>query len=154
MDVRSYISGYFDGEGCFTVSLSPRQKLRTGWEVRPSVSVSQNHDRSEVIDIIASHFRCGSIRRDPGDHTVKWETRSLDAIVRNVLPHFESYPLLSGKQQDVERLRLICHWMLDKRHLDRHGLEKILDVLTRMNPSGQRRYSIETVRRSIDKVKA
>ena len=36
MDISSYISGYVDGEGCFTVSFSPRRKLRTGWEVRPS----------------------------------------------------------------------------------------------------------------------
>ena len=41
LDLPSYISGYFDGEGCFTVSISPRAKLRVGWETRPSVSVSQ-----------------------------------------------------------------------------------------------------------------
>ena len=44
-----YISGYVDGEGCFTVSISPRAKLRAGWEVRPSFSVSQNGDRAEVL---------------------------------------------------------------------------------------------------------
>ena len=47
--IASYISGYVDGEGCFTISYSPRIKLRTGWEVRPSFSVSQNADRSEVL---------------------------------------------------------------------------------------------------------
>ena len=50
MDISSYISGYVDGEGCFTVSFSPRSKLRVGWEVRPSFSVSQNADRSEVLE--------------------------------------------------------------------------------------------------------
>ena len=43
--IPSYISGYFDGEGCFSVAFSPRATLRVGWEVRPSVSVSQNGDR-------------------------------------------------------------------------------------------------------------
>ena len=52
MDISSYISGYVDGEGCFTVSFSPRRKLRMGWEVRPSFSVSQNADRAEVLSAI------------------------------------------------------------------------------------------------------
>ena len=77
IDFPSYLSGYFDGEGCFTVSISPRAKLKVGWEVRPSVSVSQNEDRSQVLHLIESYFGCGTIRPDPGDKTVKWEVRSL-----------------------------------------------------------------------------
>ena len=50
-DVASYISGYFDGEGCFSVAIGPRPRLRVGWEVRPSISVSQNADRSEVLEL-------------------------------------------------------------------------------------------------------
>jgi hypothetical protein len=37
--LSAYISGYVDGEGCFTVSISPCAKLRVGWEVRPSFSL-------------------------------------------------------------------------------------------------------------------
>jgi hypothetical protein len=53
--LSAYISGYVDGEGCFTVSISPRAKLVAGWEVRPSFSVSQNGDRAEVIHAIAAY---------------------------------------------------------------------------------------------------
>jgi hypothetical protein len=49
VDLPSYISGYVDGEGCFTVSIAPRPTLLVRWEVRPSLSVSQNGDRSEVL---------------------------------------------------------------------------------------------------------
>jgi hypothetical protein len=49
MDLGSYISGYVDGEGCFTVSIAPRPTLFVGWEARPSLSVSQNGDRAEVL---------------------------------------------------------------------------------------------------------
>src|SRR5205085_5634162 len=47
--LSAYISGYADGEGCFTVSIAPRATLAVGWEVRPSFSVSQNGDRAEVL---------------------------------------------------------------------------------------------------------
>src|SRR3954471_15374769 len=45
--LSAYISGYVDGEGCFTISIAPRATLRAGWEVRPGFSVSQNGDRAE-----------------------------------------------------------------------------------------------------------
>ncbi len=102
--LSAYISGYVDGEGCFMVSISPRATLLVGWEIRPSVSVSQNGDRAEVLHLLQSFFGCGSLRPDRSDKTVKWETRRLDDLVGRVVPHFERYPLLSGKQGDFERL--------------------------------------------------
>src|SRR3990170_8956387 len=98
--LSAYISGYVDGEGCFTVSVSPRATLLAGWEVRPSLSVSQNGDRAEVLHVIQAFFGCGSIRPDRSDKTLKWETRRLDDLVEHVIPHFEAYPLLSGKRRD------------------------------------------------------
>src|SRR5437763_1348147 len=60
--LSAYISGYADGEGCFTVSISPRAKLLVGWEVRPSFSVSQNGDRAEVLHALQAYFVCGRFR--------------------------------------------------------------------------------------------
>ena len=148
-DVASYISGYFDGEGCFSVAIGPRPKLRVGWEVRPSISVSQNSDRAEVLELVADYFGCGSIRPDPGDNTLKWETRRLDDIVRRVLPHFELYPLISGKQNDVDLLATVCRMMIDKHHLRGAGLLVIAEIANTMNPSGSRRYSVTEIKASV-----
>src|ERR671919_1636286 len=109
--LSAYISGYVDGEGCFTVSISPRAKLLAGWEVRPSLSVSQNGGRAEVLHALQAYFGCGSIRPDRSDRTLKWETRRLDELVGRVIPHFIRYPLLSGKRLDFERFAVIC-WMM------------------------------------------
>ena len=69
--LSAFISGYVDGEGCFTVSISPRAKLVVGWEVRPGFSVSQKGDRAEVLQVLQAYFGCGSIRPDRSDRTVK-----------------------------------------------------------------------------------
>ena len=53
--LSAYISGYADGEGCFTVSIAPRATLAVGWEVRPSFSVSQNGDRAEVLHALQAY---------------------------------------------------------------------------------------------------
>jgi LAGLIDADG endonuclease len=143
--LSAYISGYVDGEGCFTVSISPRAKLVVGWEVRPSFSVSQNGDRAEVLRLIQRWFGCGSIRPDRSDKTLKWETRALDDLLERVLPHFERYPLLSGKHADFERFSSVCRVMAAGGHRSRRGLVEIVEFASQMNPSGKRRYRTEEI---------
>ena len=147
--LSAYISGYVDGEGCFTVSISPRAKLAVGWEVRPSLSVSQNGDRAEVLQLIQGYFGCGSIRPDRSDKTLKWETRRLEDILGRVLPHFEQYPLLSGKRLDCERFAAACRLMATGGHRTRSGLISIVELVSGMNPSGRRRYDAEAILASL-----
>jgi hypothetical protein len=147
--LSAYISGYIDGEGCFTVSISPRAKLAVGWEVRPSLSVSQNGDRAEVLQLIQAHFGCGSIRPDRSDKTLKWETRRLEDILARVIPHFERYPLLSGKRLDFERFTSVCRSMATGGHRTPAGLIDIVELAARMNPSGRRRYTAEEILASL-----
>jgi hypothetical protein len=150
VDLPSYISGYVDGEGCFTVSISPRPTLVVGWEVRPSLSVSQNGDRSEVLLLMQEYFGCGRLRPDRSDRTIKWETRSLTTIVQAVIPHFRRYPLLSGKQRDFELFADICERMARREHCTVPGLRVIVALAGQMNPSGKRGYLPEAILRSLD----
>jgi len=145
----AFISGHVDGEGCFTVSISPRAKLLVGWEVRPSFSVSQNGDRAEVLHVLQAYFGCGSIRPDRSDRTVKWETRRLEDILDRVVPHFVAYPLLSGKRLDFERFASVCRLMAAGAHRDRAGLMEIVELARVMNPSGKRRYDAEAILASL-----
>jgi hypothetical protein len=143
--LSAYISGYVDGEGCFTVSIAPRARLLVGWEVRPGFSVSQNGDRAEVLHAIKEYFGCGSIRPDRSDKTLKWETRRLEDIQRVVVPHFESYPLLSSKRYDFDRFASVCRLMASDAHLRPDGLTEIVELASGMNPSGRRRYAAEAI---------
>jgi hypothetical protein len=147
--LSAYISGYVDGEGCFTVSISPRAKLAVGWEVRPSLSVSQNGDRAEVLQLIQAHFGCGSIRPDRSDKTLKWETRCLEDILARVIPHFQRFTLLSGKRFDFECFSRICRSMAAGEHRTRPGLVRIVELAAQMNPSGKRRYTAEEILASL-----
>jgi LAGLIDADG endonuclease len=143
--LSAYISGYADGEGCFTVSISPRSKLRVGWEVRPSFSVSQNGDRAEVLYALQAYFGCGSIRPDRSDRTLKWETRRLEDILDRVIPHFERWPLMSGKHEDFVRFAAVCRLMAAGEHRRREGLVEIVELARSMNPSGTRRYDATAI---------
>jgi hypothetical protein len=154
VDVPSYLSGYVDGEGCFTVSISPRPTLLVGWEVRPSLSVSQNGDRNEVLLLLQEHFGCGTLRPDRSDKTLKWEVRSLSLIVARIIPHFEMYPLLSGKRCDFELFADICRRMTQGQHLYGSGLAEIVRLAGTMNPSGKRGYDPAVIIQSLVEMKA
>src|SRR6266542_4944253 len=152
--VASYISGYVDGEGCFTVSISPRPTLLVGWEVRPSLSVSQNADRSEVLGVIQRHFACGTIRPDRSDRTLKWEVRRLPLLLDRVIPHLETYPLLSAKRRDFEAFAEICRRMARGDHRTVAGLREIVGLAGGMNPSGKRGYLALAILQSLAEMKA
>lgn len=140
MDLNSYISGFVDGEGCFCVSFQPSERHRFGWEVRPSFSVSQNADRAELLHMLQERWRCGSIRPDRSDRTVKFEVRKIDDLVATVLPHFRSYPLLPSKRDDFGRFEWICESIRAGGHLEPSGFVSIVQLAMEMNPSGKRRY--------------
>jgi hypothetical protein len=145
VDLSAYFAGFVDGEGCFTVSFSPRSKLLLGWEVRPSFSVSQNADRSEVLLLMKQHFGCGSIRTDRSDKTLKYEVRRLDDLVERVIPFFEANPLLSSKQRDFERFAEVCKLVRSGAHRTGSGLRAIVGLAMAMNASGKRKFASEAI---------
>src|SRR5579864_7620019 len=127
-ELGNYISGYVDGEGCFSVSFSIRPKLKVGWEVKPSFAVAQNFDRREVLDLMMEYFGCGGIRKNTADRTLKYEIRSLNELLLKVIPHFHSFPLKSSKQKDFLFLEEICRRMNNFEHLKIKGFQEIVSI--------------------------
>ncbi len=145
IDLGSYLSGFADGEGSFCVYFSPRSRMTLGWEVRPSFSVGQNTSRPEVIKLFLDYFKCGNIRPNRGDNTIKYEIRSLKPLLEVVIPHFRRYPLLSSKAKDFEKFVAICDLLSQNAHLTRDGFIKIIEIAFKMNGFGARRYQKEEI---------
>ena len=141
MHICSYISGYVDGEGCFCVSFQPSKRHLLGWEVRPSFSVSQNADRAELLFYLKDNWKCGTIRPDRSDKTLKFEVRAISDLISKVIPHFKEYPMMSSKQKDFLLFESICRIVSDSGHRTPTGLETIIKLAEQMNTSGKRKYS-------------
>lgn len=148
-NIHEYISGYVDGEGCFSISFSKREKFLVGWETKPSFSVSQNEDRAQILFLMQKTFRCGFIRRDYSDKTLKYEVRSLDDIIDKIIPYFNEYPLLSDKCKDFKFFRKVCLLMQRDLHKNKVGLNKIIILAFQMNPSGKRKYTKEEIQKAL-----
>ncbi len=150
-NVSEYITGYVDGEGCFTVTFNAKPKALLGWEFRPSFSVSQNEDRRQVLDLIREYFGCGYIRRDYADKTVKYEVRDHSDLMIKIIPHFEKFPLLPSKQKDFELFKTICKIVDKKHHLTKDGFIEVIHLAYQMNGSGKRRKTKEEIIRFLRK---
>ena len=149
----SYVTGFTDGEGSFLVSFNRRSALVMGVEVRPSFTISQHERNKEILLRLASFFRCGGLRFDKHDRTIKFEVRSLSDLHGKIIPHFKQYPLQTSKKKDFERFVEICLLMQQDRHRSINGLRRIIDLAYEMNNLGARRYDKSTLLQMMSKVK-
>ena len=136
---ESYITGFVDGDGTFSVSFNERSGLKTGVEVRPSFSISQNKRSFDVLEQIRLYFQCGGIRFSKADQCYKYEVRSVRELVEKIIPHFDCYPLRTSKREDFERFKVICLSMRRNLHLNDAHLRQMIKSAFQMNPSGKRR---------------
>ena len=129
------MSGFVDGEGCFNVSLEKKEKFKLGIEIRVSFSVSQGQSSRDLIEKISFFFNTCTETKNirPDRKTDKYETRKLEHILSEVIPHFDKYPLESNKQNDFLKFKEVCFLMKQKKHLIKTDLERIIEIAYTMN---------------------
>ena len=149
-DLAWYISGFTDGEGCFSVSFTKRQKLLTGVEVRPSFAIGQNKKSLPVLQLMHTYFGCGAIRFSTADQTYKYEVRSTSDLRKYIIPHFEKYPLKTAKASDFETFKYICDSVASSKHLNKVYLAELLARAYTMNISGSRKYQLQELLQIIE----
>ncbi len=140
MEFSSYISGFTDGEGCFSISFSKRSKFKVGIEVRPSFSLSQHERNLEVLKKIHNFFKVGSIRYSKRDSNFKYEVRSIKDLTTIIIPYFEKNQLLTSKRHDFEIFSKVCKLIQKNEHLKSEKLNDIIKMAYQMNKSGKRKY--------------
>ena len=136
----SYIAGYVDGEGSFSVSVQRNASCRFGLQLVPEFHVSQNGDRAQVLELIRERLGCGAIRpNSKQDRAVVLVVRKRDDLLKRVLPFFEANPLLSSKQAEVETFALIVRELDLGHHRTEVGFRRLLALATSMNGGGRYR---------------
>ena len=153
MDAPSYISGFVDGEGCFSVSFNKRAKLAVGIECRPSFSVSQHKRNKNVITQLHTFFKVGGVRFSKHDQNYKFEVRSVSELWGTIIPHFKKYPLQTSKANDFRLFTEIIHLMRANKHVSPTHLPKIIDLAFAMNEAGKRKYTKQTLLSVFSKMK-
>src|SRR3989338_7072732 len=163
-----YITGFVDGEGCFSVTIQRSKNVRLGIQVIPEFHVSQHQNRTEVLLEIKRAFGCGYIKpndaRNPKDLTSVYVVRNINDLRSKVIPFFKKFPIISIKRLDFDKFTEVVEMMKDGNHLEKDGLVKILKIAFSMNFNGKYRKlrlvdvlfsleSSETIRQTLQKEK-
>ncbi len=100
-----YVTGFFDGEGCFSLIINTENKKRKGfistcryWVV--DLSIHLREDDKKILDDIQKFFVAGRVNEIRSYHGVHYNVRDRKDIIDKVIPHFENFPLRAKKNRD------------------------------------------------------
>jgi hypothetical protein len=145
-DLDSWIAGFVDGEGCFSIAVNPHPDMTLGFQVQAEFAVTQSASSQEALELIRSRFGCGQIQRNTrkDNHTedlLIYRVRKLDEIGGRVIPFFEANPLRTAKRQQLALFVQVVRLMEQKAHLTLEGLTTIRSLAGRMNQRAKRSRS-------------
>ena len=133
-----WISGFVDGEGCFTVSIIKNSTTKHGKQIFPEFVITQSGKSLDSLKEIQNFFGCGSIvlnKRYDNHHEdlYKFCVRSVSELSIKIIPFFEEFKLRTSKKNDFIIFCKIVNMMYKKKHLSENGFRNILVLAGKMN---------------------
>src|SRR3974377_1745714 len=132
-----WVVGFFDGEGCFYVAISPHPEMTCQFQVLPEFTVVRHRRDVQLLHALTKFFGCGIVRQNHGDR-MAYRVRGLDHLNERIVPFFEKHLLKSKKRVDFARFRKILHLIKQEKHLKKEGIEEIRAISSGMNTGSAR----------------
>ena len=137
----SWVVGFVDGEGCFSVSLHRNPFIRStgNWQLLPAFHVYQHQDHRAVLEALVPFFGCGSIRsKGPRSSVLTYVVGRRVDLEERIIPFFERNPLVV-KGYDFQAFADIVRSLRRKEHLTPAGFERLVRLAYGMNANGKQR---------------
>lgn len=134
---KHWIVGFVDGEGCFYVGINKSEELKVGYQVLPEFRIVQHKRDLKVLYAIKDFFGYGSVvcNKSSGSDVYEYRIRKLETLHDVILPFFESNELLTAKKFNFLAFREVILIMKKREHLTELGLQRVIDIKSRMNRS-------------------
>lgn len=133
-----YVTGFTDGEGCFTLSIAVLPQVstnqnKTRLQVNPIFSIHLHSKDIFLLESIKDYFGVGTIYQENNTNSASYKVLSVTELNNVIIPHFDKYPLLSQKLADYLLWKEAIQILVNKEHLSQNGLEKILGIRSSLN---------------------
>jgi hypothetical protein len=139
-----YVTGFVDGEGCFSISIKKQDDTRFGWVVDPVFNVTQNKERSAILEMFKRTFKCGRIIPKPGqeDKVLQYTVDSRRNLAETIIPFFEKNKPIA-KWREFEFFKEIVSSLEKGEHRNVAGITKLIKKAYEM--SEERKHSLEEI---------
>lgn len=146
-NLKWYLAGFADGEGCFSVAVCKHKCAKWGWKIDPLFQVYQHKDNSKVLYVYKEILGCGYVSEKGGNPVCfVYCVDKLSDIMYRVVPFFEQYPLIGEKYLNFLLFKEICEGLFLGTHRDIFGFKHLVELAFRMNGNGRfRRNSKEHI---------
>ena len=129
-----FITGLFDAESSFVVTILKNSKYKTGWNVQARVQIKMHEKDRALIQAIQNYFGgIGYVSKPNKASTVEFRVSTLKDLVDVILPHFDKYTLISKKSIDYLLFKQIVLLMLNEGHHSLEGIKKIVNIRASLN---------------------
>ena len=127
-----WITGFVDGEGCFHIGIAKHPEMTAGFQVLPEFTVVQHERDVQILHALKNYFGCGVVRKNNGDR-MAYRVRSMEHLLKIIVPFFQKHPLVSKKRIDFEKFRTVLLMMTREVHLTLQGVDEIRHIASQMN---------------------
>ena len=129
-----WVTGFSDGEACFSVDISKVKDHNLGWKITPSFSIGLHYKDLALLEKLQSFFNgAGKIYILNDSKVGFYRIKSVKDLVQYVIPHFEKYPLLTQKRADFLLFKQVINLIVRKEHLTTKGLLDIVSIKASLN---------------------
>ena len=129
-----FITGLFDAEGSFVATVLNNSRYKTGWNVQARIQIKMHERDRALIQATQDFFGgIGYVSKPNNTSTVEFRVTNTKDIVNAIIPHFDSYPLITQKYSDYILFKQIVLLMLNKEHLTYEGIQKIINIKASLN---------------------
>ena len=129
-----FITGLFDAESSFVITILKNPRYKTGWNVQARVQIKMHEIDRALMEKIQEFFGgIGYISKPNNNLAVEFRVSTLNDIANIIIPHFDKYPLVTKKQADYILFKKIILLMLNKEYSTLEGIQKIVNIKASLN---------------------
>ena len=133
-----WLTGFTDGEGCFSISIFKNKTLKSGYQIFPEFVLTQGAKSLETLEKVQKFFGCGRIyenkRYDNHNESLyKYCVRNKTDLTQKICPFFKKYTLQTAKKHDFELFLQGLEIIERGEHLTEEGFIKIQEIASKMN---------------------
>lgn len=128
----NWVTGLVDAEGSFIVFIKLNSSNNKVKQVQLSFEINLHVKDLDLLYKLKSFFG-GSISIPSTRKDARLKITNLKEIYQYVIPHFKEYPLQGMKKLDYDLWVQCAELVLNKEHLQKEGLYKILSIKSVLN---------------------